>query len=393
MKMSRCTPSNSMKTLAGLFQSGCRFFCAPSIIVCLFIISIAPLHAKDSVQILARAGGTAEGMEEDMDELRGIMKERSRQPKFSETPTLSIAQQFGLGYLPLMLVRQHKLIEKHAKKLGLNPVAVKWGRYSSGAEMNKALQTGLLDLATGGVAPLLTAWNRDNSIKGLAALSSMPLYLNTATPGITSINGLSDQDRIALPATQVSTQAVVLHGALLKKHGVSGHARLDAITVSMRHPDAMTALLEGKGGITAHFAAPPFQTQELENPRIRKILDSYEVLNGPATFTTIWTKEGFYQQNPITMKAVLAALREAVEMIRNDKRLAAEIYLMHNPYSALSEKELEHLLSDQLLRFTLEPQNIVGYGEIMHQLGRIQKMPDGWEELYLFPLSILGDRP
>ena len=58
---------------------------------------------------------------------------------------------------------------------------------------------------------------------------------------------------------------------------------LDALTVSLSHPDAQVALLSGASEITAHFSSPPFQYQQLEKPGIRTVLSSYDVLGGPAT--------------------------------------------------------------------------------------------------------------
>lgn len=50
---------------------------------------------------------------------------------------------------------------------------------------------------------------------------------------------LGEKDRIALPAVKVSFQAVMLQMAAAKEFGDANYARLDALTVSMAHPDGL----------------------------------------------------------------------------------------------------------------------------------------------------------
>src|SRR5438093_6261488 len=100
---------------------------------------------------------------------------------------------------------------------------------------------------------------------------------------------------------------------------------LDPLTVSLPHPDAMTAL-SGGGSITAHFSSPPFQYQEAAKPGIRTILNSYDILGGSATFNVVWSTNRFRDQNPKAYAAFVAAFEEATAMINRDKRAAAEAY-------------------------------------------------------------------
>ena len=92
----------------------------------------------------------------------------------------------------------------------------------------------------------------------------MPLYLNTRNPNVKTLKDFTDKDKIALPAVKVSVQAVTLQMAAEKVFGEGQHGKLDALTVSMSHPDAQTALLSGQSEITAHFGSPPFQYQQFE---------------------------------------------------------------------------------------------------------------------------------
>ncbi|HEX6142495.1 MAG TPA: hypothetical protein VFZ01_07250, partial [Geminicoccaceae bacterium] len=212
-------------------------------------------------------------------------------PAVAETDTIRVAQQFGIGYLPLQMMREHGLIEKHAAELGLEDVKTEWLQFSGGAAMNDALLSDNLDFASGGVGPLLTIWDRTKGsldVKGVACLNLMPLYLNTNKDEIQSIEDFGPDDRIALPSVKVSIQARTMQMAL--EQAGKPYDALDDITVSMKHPDGVAALTSGGTEITGHFTSPPFQYQELrsEDPKVHTVLSSYDVLGGPSTFNCVW---------------------------------------------------------------------------------------------------------
>jgi NitT/TauT family transport system substrate-binding protein len=301
-----------------------------------------------------------------------------------ETREIRVAKQFGISYLPITVMEQRQLIEKHVKAAGLGEVKVSWMQLSAGPPMNDALISGNLDLAAGGVGPLVTIWARTKgniNARGVAAINSMPLYLNTIKPGIASLKDFTDADRIALPAVKVSIQAVTLQMAAEKIFGK--HDALDKLTVSMAHPDSMAAMMSGRSEIVAHFGSAPFQYQQLEDQRVRRVLNSYEVLGGPATFNTIWTSGKFHDQNPKTYKAVLAALEEATTIINADKKAVAALWLKAEN-SKLAPAFVEKILMDPENVFTTTPQNVMKYAAFMHKTGTIKELPASWKDLF-FP--------
>src|SRR6266480_2713542 len=203
-------------------------------------------------------------------------------PARAEMAEIAVAQQYGIGYLPLMLMEEKKLIEKHAKAAGVD-VKVGWAKFAGGNVMNDALLSGNLQFASGGVGPLLTLWARTRGnldVRGVGALNSMPLHLVTRNPNVKTISDFRDSDRIALPAVKVSAQAVLLQMAAEQAFGAGQQNRLDALTVTMSHPDAMQALLSGQSEIDAHFGSPPFQYQEAARSGNHVVLNSYDVLGG-----------------------------------------------------------------------------------------------------------------
>ena len=211
----------------------------------------------------------------------------------------------------------------------------------------------------------------------------MPLYLNSRNPAVTSVKDFSDKDRIALPAVKTSIQAVTLQMAAEQAFGEGQANRLDPLTVSMAHPDAQAALLSGKSEITAHFSSPPFQYQQLDKPGIHKVLDSYEVLGGPATFNTVWTTSKFRSENPKLYDAFVKALDEAIAQINADRKAAAEAYLRISKDKD-TVQDILAMLNDPAIVFTTTPQNVMKYVDFMLKTGSIKVKPDSWKDLF-FP--------
>ena len=247
----------------------------------------------------------------------------------AQTKTVRLAKQFGISYLPLTIMEENKLLEQHGKRLGLD-LATEWVKFTGGPPMNEAIISGNLDFASGGVGPLLTIWGRTRNnigVKGVAAINSMPLYLNTINPDVKTIRDFTDKDRIALPAVKVSIQAVTLQMAAEKEFGPGQHGKLDHLTVSLSHPDGMAQMMSGRSEITAHFSSAPFQYQQLEDKRVRKVLDSYQVLGGPHTFNSVWATTKFYNENRKIVQAFLAALDDAMKQIAADPAGAAALWV------------------------------------------------------------------
>src|SRR4051812_23503857 len=78
----------------------------------------------------------------------------------AEVSTVTVARQYGIGYLALMIMERDKLIEKEAKAQGLPELKVDWVQYSGGSVMNDALLSGKLNFAALGTTAFLTLWSK-----------------------------------------------------------------------------------------------------------------------------------------------------------------------------------------------------------------------------------------
>jgi len=211
----------------------------------------------------------------------------------------------------------------------------------------------------------------------------MPLYLNTRNPDVKTVKDFTAKDKIALPAVKVSIQAVTLQMAVEKAFGEGQHTKLDALTVSLAHPDAQIAMLSGASEITAHFGSPPFQYQQLQKPGIHTVLNSYDVLGGPATFNVVWTTSKFRNENPKLYDAFVKALDEATAQINGDKKAAAEAYLRISKDKD-TVADILAMLNDPAIVYTTTPQNVMKYVDFMNKIGSIKVKPDSWKDLF-FP--------
>lgn len=301
----------------------------------------------------------------------------------AEVATIRLARQFGIAYLPLTIMEERGLLEKHATAAGLS-VKAQWLRFSAGSGMNDALLSGNLDIAAGGVAPMLTIWSRTRSnleVKGIAALTAMPLYLVTTNPKVRSIADFGPGDKIAVPAVKTSIQSVTLQMAALKLFGPGQQGRFDPMTVSMGHPDAQLAMLGGKSGISAHFGSSPFQEMELKDPSARKVLDSYEVLGGPHTFSVTWANAKFVRDNPKLTMAFLAALEESIAFIKTSPADAARVWTTTEK-TTLSEAEAVTMITDPTTEWSTMPKRIMPYLAHMQSAGMIKDTTQDWRELF-----------
>ena len=220
-------------------------------------------------------------------------------------------------------------------------------------------------------------------MRGISALSSQPFLLNTRSDNIKSIADLKDSDRIAVPAVKVSVQAVALQMAAAKLHGQTNFGKLDPLTVSMSPPDATIALLSGSGEINCVFSVPPFQQQQLEKPGMRTILNSFDIMDGPHTFTVAWTSARFRDKNPALYKALIAALKEATDIVDKDRAKAAG-YWIEDVKSKLPLDKVTAVISGPQVRWTMAPENAMKFAAFMPSVGSLKEAPKSWKDLF-FP--------
>jgi NitT/TauT family transport system substrate-binding protein len=302
---------------------------------------------------------------------------------------IRISEQFGTLYVPFHILRDQHLIEKHGKELGVD-VKVEWQKLSGGNAVNDALLSGSIDIASAGIGPFLTVWDRTRgAVKVVGAFGAQPSYLLTNKPEIKSLRDFGPNDRIATPAAIVSVQGRTLQIAAEQTFGEGNQGKLDTIQVSLPHPDATAALLSGATEITGHLSNSPYQELELKDPKIHKIWSSYDILGGPVTPTLAYATIKFREQNPKTYEAFYLAFKEATEIAGKDRKLAAETYVKIEK-SKLDPVFIQDVISNPEVKFTLTPLNTEKFADFLYKTGAIKTKPASWKD-YTFPE--LHDQP
>jgi NitT/TauT family transport system substrate-binding protein len=303
----------------------------------------------------------------------------------AESSQIAVAQQYGVSFLPLMVMERDKLVEKHAKAAGLGDVEVSWVKVAGPSVMNDGVISGALQFIAVGAPSLITLWDKTNGqVKGVSAMTTYPLYLVTRNPNVKTVRDFSEKDKIAVPSIKVSTQAIMLQMLAAKEYGDANWAHFDPYTVALSHPDAVLALSNNSGGVDAHFSSSPFYEQEIKLPGAHLVTTNYEILGGPATAVVIAASSKYRDANPKSYQAFYDALAEAIDAINKDKRAAAKAYLDLAKDTKNSADDIYAMIAARDYAYTLAPQKVYKTAEFMNRIGTVKRKPASWKDLF-FP--------
>jgi NitT/TauT family transport system substrate-binding protein len=304
----------------------------------------------------------------------------------AEAGKVRVSRQFGLPYLPMIVIEDQHLLEKNAKALGIE-VETEWSQRAGPAADLDALLAGQADFIGPGIPTLATVWDKTagtpQEARALIAMQSMPYVLVTRNPAVKTIADFTDKDKIALPAVKLTGHAIALEMESAKIWGPDQYNKLDSITITRSHADAAAALMSGQSEINSHFASAPFYYYELATPGIHQVLKSYDTLGSRHTNGVLLTTKKFHDANPKICAAMVASFEEADAFIKAHPREAAQIYLTvtkdKNPLDAL-----EKMVSDPDVDYTTTPVSVMKVVDFMYSVGRIKKKPASWKEMF-FP--------
>ena len=131
----------------------------------------------------------------------------------AEASGVRIVKQYGLPYLPLMVMEHERLVEKpRAAKLGLPSLAVSWPTLGGPGAMIDGLLSGQVDFGVTGAPGLLTLWDKTRGtpreMRALSCVQLQPFMLVTNDAAVKTIADFSDKDRIAVRRRRkISAQA------------------------------------------------------------------------------------------------------------------------------------------------------------------------------------------
>lgn len=304
---------------------------------------------------------------------------------------LRFARILGINFLPNYVMESNKLVEKHAQELGVPNLRVEWRTVASGGAATDAMLAGGVDVVSVGPGNLLLLWDRTRGgVKGIVSNSALPAVLISREERIKSINDVSSSDRIAVPTVGVSTQAILLQMQAVKLFGQENWKKFDGNTVQLGHSDAYAALMNPQHEVRSHFASPPFIARELKNvPGAHVVLTSMEVLGTPLSTAILFTTTKFADDNPKLTQAIRLASQEAIDLIRNDPRKAAQDYLALSG-DRMPIDELVEMLKDPGMRYDIKPEGTMKFAEHLARTGLLKTKPNSWTDYFLPMAADLG---
>jgi NitT/TauT family transport system substrate-binding protein len=304
----------------------------------------------------------------------------------AQTPlSVKFVQQRGLLYLPVDEMVGGGVLQSEADKLGLGKIDASVATLSGPGPVIDALLSGAADYGTAALPSLMTLWDkthgRANEVRAVGAVSNGAMTLYTINPNVKTIADFTDTDRIAVPTVRLSFNAMMLQMAAEQQW--NDPHRLDHLTVSLGHPDAVTALSAGYGKavITAHVAVQPFTEEGLRLPGAHVVADSRQVFGGAITQITLLATKATKEKNPLLFKAVANALEQTIRVANADKNAAAALWKQAQN-APESVEQLVHLLNDPGFEFTAQPHHIVYFAAFLNRIGAMSQRLMDWKEVF-----------
>ena len=322
-------------------------------------------------------------------------------PARAETAELRLQRPLDLVALPLLIMEHEHLIERTAEAMGLGTVTVVW--ITPGSAPGKtdpsgppgppgsidpiqALAAAESDLVAVDLAPFLLAADAaaetPGEIRALGALAERPYVLVTRNPAVQTIRDFGAADRIAVPALKTSGPALMLQMAAAQEWGLEHYDKLDPLTLARPDAAAAATLLSGTGDIDAHFSRSPYADDELANPAVHRVMDSFDIA-GPHSAAVLAATVRFRTANPTLCAAILSALEEADDFIKKGPGAAAEIFAAMVKSGDITIEDLTDVIGDPDLAYRAAPAGVTRLAEFMHRIGRLKRRPAAWQDLFL----------
>ncbi|MGB9272678.1 MAG: hypothetical protein WCB74_26135 [Pseudolabrys sp.] len=104
-------------------------------------------------------------------------------PASAEVSTINLGKQYGLPFLPQMVMEDHKLIEAQAARLGINGLKIGWLTMGGPGALNDGLLAGQIQFVNVASPSLATLWDKTfgtpQEVRAVCTVQSMPYVLTT----------------------------------------------------------------------------------------------------------------------------------------------------------------------------------------------------------------------
>ena len=286
----------------------------------------------------------------------------------SEKNTLTVADQFGLAYAPLQIMKEKDFLREELDKQGLSSTEIIWKTMGNTTAMREAMISGDLDIGFVGIPPFLIGYDNAMDWKIIAGLSESPAALISLDESIQSLDDVDSKTRIILPQPG-SIQHILLAMYSQSKYGDA--KKFDNLLVAMSHPDGVSAISADKDN-QLHFTTPPFMQKELDMDGGHTVLDAQTCFGGEFTFIVGICPQRVYDDRK-AYEAFIAALERSMEFMDKNPEEARSILASAYEYS---REDLNRYLSDPQMKFTSSVKGADRFIKFMYENGMIKNNID-----------------
>lgn len=107
--------------------------------------------------------------------------------------TIGIAEQYGIAYAPLQIMKEKRFLEEK-----LPGVTINWKQFGGPTGIREGMLSGEIDFGFMGVAPVLIGIDNGMEWRYAAGLSSNEVAVVTSREDMKSLKDVTDKDRIAI---------------------------------------------------------------------------------------------------------------------------------------------------------------------------------------------------
>jgi len=272
----------------------------------------------------------------------------------SESKEIKIAEQYGLAYAPLQIMKEKNFLSEI-----LPDVTITWKKVANTAVTREAMLSDNLDVGFIGIPPFLIGYDQEMPWKIMTGLSESPLGLVTNDENISTLSDLVNNGKIALPQPG-SIQHILLAMAAERELGQSDI--FDNQLIAMKHPDGMQALISGSE-VKAHFTSPPYLFQELDLKENHLVVSGDDAMNESFTFIVGVCTERFHE-NQSYYDAVNKAIIKSIEFINTEKEETIEI--LSKAYN-LDKAVVDDYIYNRGIKYNNEIKGIESFIDFMYK--------------------------
>lgn len=281
---------------------------------------------------------------------------------------LIVADQFGLAYAPIAVMKSKGFLEERLKENGQEGLDVEWKTLGNTSSIREAMLAEEIDIAFIGIPPFLIGLDNAMDWKIISGLSESAVGLITSDAALEGISDIKEDHRIITPQPG-SIQHILLSMAAERELGDA--KALDKQLLSMSHPDGLTTMLSG-GKEYLHFTTPPYLQKELADDGFKILKTGEECFGGSFTFNIGVCQERIYEDKPV-YEAFKAALKDSLNYMDTDFEGTLEILKSAYEYE---DEELRTYLAEDQMKYTMEVRGLEEFVDFMARNGFINDEPE-----------------